>query len=148
MSNCATKHDAKFKIPYFTDHIDDENKNAFLLYIGTNRNMSSYLHDLYEYDETEYENENEMKMYEALDLQMPTNMKYENKKMKAQNENEMDTEYISEYLNINPSKMNEWILYKTATEKYNDISIASQSLNENEYEYNENEYEYNENEYE
>ena len=60
----------------------------------------------------------------------------------------MNTEYISEYLNINPSKMNEWILYKTATEKYNDMNIASQNLNENEYEYNENEYEYNENEYE
>ena len=47
--------------------------------------MSSYLHDLYEYDETEYENEyeNEMKIYEALDLQMPTNMKYKNMKMKV-----------------------------------------------------------------
>ena len=68
-------------------------------------------------------------------------MKYENMKMKAQNENELNTEYISKSLNINPSKMNEWILYKTATEKYNDMNIASQSLNENEYEYNENEYE-------
>ena len=37
--------------------------------------------------------------------------------------------------------MNEWILYKTATENYNDMNIASHSLNENEYEYNENEYE-------
>ena len=138
MSNCATKHDANFKIPCCTDHIDDGNKNAFLLYIGTNTNMSSYLHDLYEYDETE--NENEMKIYEALDLQMPMNMKYEDKKMKAHNENEMNTEYVSEYLNINPSKMNEWILYKTATQKYNDMNIASQSLNENEYEYNKNEY--------
>ena len=62
-------------------------------------------------------------------------------KMKAQNENEKNTEYISEYLNINPSKMIEWILYKTATEKYNDMNIGSQSLNENEYEYNQNEYE-------
>ena len=68
-------------------------------------------------------------------------MKYENMKMKAQNENELNTEYISKSLNINHSKMNEWILYKTATEKYNDMNIASQSLNENEYEYNENEYE-------
>ena len=53
--------------------------------------ICSYLQDLYEYDETEYENE--MKIYEALDLQMPTTMKYENMKMKAQNENEMNTEY-------------------------------------------------------
>ena len=61
MNNCATKHDANFKIPCFTDYIDDGNKNAFLLYIGNNTNMSSYLHDLYEYDETE--NENEMKIW-------------------------------------------------------------------------------------
>ena len=81
MSNCATKHDANSKIPHFTDHIDDGNKNAFLLHIGSNTNMSSYLCDLYEYDETE--NENEMKIYEALDLQMPMNMKYENMKMKT-----------------------------------------------------------------
>ena len=95
--------------------------------------MSSYLHDLYEYDETE--NENEMKIYEALDLQMPTNMKYENMKMKAQNENEMNTEYISQYLNIIPPKMNEWILSKNATEKYNDMNIyplkASMKMNMN-----------------
>ena len=56
-------------------------------------------------------------------------------KIKAQNENEMNTEYISEYLNINPSKMNEWIMYKTATEKYDIMNIASHNLNENEYEY-------------
>ena len=136
MSNCATNYDANYKISHCTDHIDNGNKNAFLLYIGTNTNMSSYLHDLYEY-ETEYETEyeNEMKIYEALDLQMPTNMKYENMKMKAQNENEMNTEYISEYLNTNPSKMNEWIMYKTATEKDDIMNIASHSLNENEYEY-------------
>ena len=79
------------------------NKNAFLLYIGTNTNMRSYLHDLYEYNGNEYENE--MKIYEALDLQMSTNMKYENMKMKAQNENEMNAEYISEYLNINLLKV-------------------------------------------
>ena len=68
-----------------------------------------------------------MNIYKALDLQMPTNMKYENMKMKAQNEYEMDTEYISEYLNINTSKMNEWIMYKTATEKYDILNIASQT---------------------
>ena len=101
MSNCATKHDTNFKISHFTENIDDGNKNAFLLYIGTNTNMNSHLHDLYEYDETEYENENEMKIYEALDLQMPTNMKYKNMKMKAHNENEMNTEYIT---------VNTWIL--------------------------------------
>ena len=78
--------------------------------------MSSYVHNLYEYDETE--NENEMRIHEALDLQMPTNMKYENMKTEAQNDSDMNTEYISEYLNINPSKMNEWIMYKTAIEKY------------------------------
>ena len=79
----------------------------------------------------------------TLDLQMPTNMKYENTKyentkMNAHNDYEMNTEYISEYLNINPSKMNEWIMYKTATEKYDIMNIAS-SLNENE---NDDEYEY------
>ena len=148
MSNYATNYDANHKISCCTDHTDDGNKNAFLLYIGTNTNMSSYLHNLYEYDETEYENE--MKIYEAVDLQMPTNMKYENMKMKAQNENEMNTEYISEYLNINPSKMNEWIMYKTATEKDYTMNIASHSLNENEYEYykkgNNEIYTHNENE--
>ena len=137
MSNCTTNYDANYKISCCTDHIDNGNKNVFLLYIGTNTNMSSYLHDLYKYDETEYENkyENEMKIYEALDLQMPTNMKYENMKIKAQNENERNTEYRSEYLNTNPSKMNEWIMYKTATEKDDIMNIASHSLNENEYEY-------------
>ena len=94
--------------------------------------MSSYLHDLYE-----YENKYETNIYEALDLQMLTNIKYENMKMKAQNEYEMNIEYTSEYLNINPSKMNEWIMYKTATEKYDIMNIASHSLNENK-----NEYEY------
>ena len=81
-------YDANYKIFRCTDHTDNGNKNAFLLHIGTNTNMSSYLHDLYKYDETEYENEyeNEIKIYEALDLQMPTNMKHENMKMKAQNE--------------------------------------------------------------
>ena len=72
-----------------------------------------------------------MKIYEALDLQMPTNMKYEIMKMKVQNENEINTEYISEYLNINPSKMNEWIMYKTATEKDVIINIASMKMNMN-----------------
>ena len=66
-------------------------------------------------------------------------MKYENTKMNAQNEYEMNTEYISEYLNINPSKMNEWIMYKTATEKHDIMNIASHSLKENE---NDDEYEY------
>ena len=99
--------------------------------------MSSYLHGLYEYDETENENEYEMRIYDALDLQMPKSMKYENMKMKAKNGNEMNTEYISEYLNINSSKMNEWIIYKTAIKKNEIMDIASHSLNENE-----NEYEY------
>ena len=45
--------------------------------------MSSYLHDLYEYDENEYENEYETNIYEALDSQMSMKMKYENMKMKA-----------------------------------------------------------------
>ena len=62
----------------------------------------------------------------------------------------MNREYISEYLNINPSKMNEWIMYKTATEKYDIMNIASHSLNENEYEYykkgNNEIYAHNENE--
>ena len=56
-------------------------------------------------------------------------------KMEAQREYEMDTEYTSEYLNINLSKMNEWIMYKTATEKYDITNIASHSLNEKDYEY-------------
>ena len=86
VSNCATKYDANYKIPYCTEHIDNGNKNTFLLYTGTNTNMSWYIHNLYEYDETE--NENELKIYEALHLQMPMNMKYENMKIEAQNENE------------------------------------------------------------
>ena len=68
MSICATKHDANHKISCCTESIDNGNKNAFLLYIGTNTKMSSYLHDLYEYDETENENEYEIKIHEALDL--------------------------------------------------------------------------------
>ena len=133
MGNCATKYDANYKLSHCTEHIDNGNKNAFLLYIGTNTNMSSYVHNLYKYDGTE--NENEMKIHEALDLQMPMNMKYGNIKMEAQNGNEKNTEYISEYLNINSSKTNEWIMYKTATEIYDIMNIASHSLNENEYEY-------------
>ena len=147
MSNYANNHDANYQISHYTEHIDNGNKNAFLLYIGTNTNMSSYLHDLYENDETENTNEyeNEMRIYEALDLQMPKNMKYENMKMMPKNmkyentkyENEMNTEYISEYLDVHPSKINEWILYKTATEKneiyIQNMNIASQSLNDYEY---------------
>ena len=103
MSNCATNYDANYKISHCTEHIQGWNKNAFLLYIGTNTNMGSYLHHLYEYDKYKYdENEYETNLYEALDLQMPTNMKCENTKMNAQIEYEMNTEYISEYLNINP----------------------------------------------
>ena len=85
MSNCAFNHNVNYKIAHYTEHINDGNKNAFLLYIGANTNMSSYLHDLYEYDEKENENEYETdrSIYEALDLQMPTKMKYENMKMKA-----------------------------------------------------------------
>ena len=50
-SNYATNYDTNYNISHCTDHNDDGNKNAFLLYIGTNTNMSSYLHNLYEYDE-------------------------------------------------------------------------------------------------
>ena len=65
MSNCAINHDANYKISCCTEHIQDGNKNAFLLYIGTNTNMSSYLHDLYEDDEYKYDvNEYETNIYE------------------------------------------------------------------------------------
>ena len=136
-SNCTTfSHDANYQIPLLTDNTDDGIKNVFLLNIGTNTNMSSNLQELYTDEEMNID-EYRIQLYEALDLQMLK--KYEH----DAHDDDMNTEYISEYLNINPLQMNEWTMYKTATEtinmNLNMMNIASHSLSLNE---NETEYEY------
>ena len=57
--------------------------------------------------------DDQIQKYEALDLQMPTELQ-EN----AQDQNEKAN--IAQYLNIMPSKYNEWIMYKTTMSLTND----------------------------
>ena len=46
VSNCALQH-ANFEITHFTDSIGLGIQNAFLLHVGTNTIMSTYIMNLY-----------------------------------------------------------------------------------------------------
>ena len=45
-SNCASQN-TNFQMTHFTDSIDEDTRNAFLLHIGTNTNMSTYMMNIY-----------------------------------------------------------------------------------------------------
>ena len=111
VSNC-TSQDANFQITCFTDSIGEDIRNAFLLHIGTNTNMSMYMMNIYK-DENYMSQDGQIQRYGALDLQIPTELQ-----KNAQEQNEKAN--IAQYLNIIPSKYNEWIMYKTAMSLIND----------------------------
>ena len=72
MSNCASQ-DANFQITHFTDSIGEDTQNAFLLHIGTNTNMSMYMMNIYK-DENDMSQDDQICKYEALDLQISTEL--------------------------------------------------------------------------
>ena len=84
VSDCASQ-DTNFQIIHCTDSIGEDIQNAFLLHIGTNTNMSTYMKNIYK-DEKDMNQNERTQMYEALDLQMPTEVQ-----KKAQEEMKMQT---------------------------------------------------------
>ena len=111
VSSCASQ-DANLQITHFNDSIGEDSQNAFLLHIGINTNMSMYMMNIYK-DENDMSQNDQMQRYVTLDLQMPTELQ-----KNAQDQNEKAN--IAQYLNLMPSKYNEWLKYKTGMGLTND----------------------------